>query len=138
MIDYTKFRLSLKRLEEQYENYLHKPPTSPILDQEAVAESIIQRFEVCYECLWKVMKRYMTEELGIATIPSSPKPVLRLANENTLLSGSLAQWFRYANARINTSHDYDGEKAQDCISLIPDFIVDAIHLYETLTGEPWN
>ena len=93
MIDYTKFRLSLKCLEKQHENYLQQPPTSSALNREAVTESVIQRFKVCYECLWKVMKRYLIEEFGIAKAPNSPKPVLRLASENDLLSGSLAQWF---------------------------------------------
>ena len=137
MIDYTKFRLSLKRLEEQYENYLQKPKTSSILDQEGIAESGIQRFKVCYEGPWKVIKRYMIEEPGIVMPPNSPKPVLRLANKNALLSGSLAQWFRYADARIDLSHNYDGEKTHDCISLVPRFINDATQLYETMTGERW-
>ena len=45
MIEYNKFRMSLKRLEEQYENYRAPDDSLPDLTQEAVAESVIQRFE---------------------------------------------------------------------------------------------
>ncbi len=137
MINYHKFRLSLKRLQEQHEHYIRLDPSVAVLIREAVMESVIQRFEVCYECLWKAMKRYMIEELGLASVPNSPKPLLRLANENDLLSGSLAQWFKYANARTDTSHDYDEDKALACLDLVPDFIADAIKLYNEMTGEPW-
>ena len=96
MIEYDKFRMSLKRLEEQYENYRAQDASLPDLIQEAVAESVIQRFETCYDCLWKVLKRYLSEELGIADAPNSPKPIFTLAHENDLFAASLEQWFKYA------------------------------------------
>ncbi len=138
MIDYDKFRLSLKRLEEQHGHYRAWDASLPEWTHEAVAESTIQRFETCYDCLWKVLKRYLMEELGLANVPNSPKPVFRLAAENDLLAAKIQQWLRYANARIDTSHDYDGKKATDCLTLVPDFIDDAIDLYQTLTGETWE
>ncbi len=138
MIDYSKFRSSLKRLEEQHRNYRQGNPLLSELDREGVAESVIQRFETCYDCLWKVLKRNLIEELGIADPPNSPKPVFRLANENGLFTAPLAQWFRYAEARIGTSHDYDGAKAQACLGLVPDFIDDAIRLYQVMSSERWK
>ena len=138
MIDYSKFRLSLKRLQQQNRNHQQRNPLLSDLDREAIAESVIQRFETCYDCLWKVLKRYLIEELGIADPPNSPKPVLRLADENELFAVPLNQWFLYANARIVTSHDYDGEKAQACLALVPDFIDDAIGLYQTITDTTWD
>lgn len=138
MIDYSKYRLSLKRLEEQFENYLHDDPSSSQITREGIAESVIQRFETCYDCLWKVLKRYLIEVLGIADPPNSPKPVLRLANESALLPTSLEHWLRYADARTSTSHDYDGVKAAACLALVPDFLEDAIELYQTVSGETWE
>ena len=138
MIDYDKYRLSLKRLEEQYENYRMPDASLPDLTQEAIAESVIQRFEICYDCLWKALKRYLIEELGVAETPNSPRPIFRLAYENELLVASLEQWFQYAEARVDTSHDYDGEKAKACIALVSDFIDDAIGLYQTMSGETWD
>ena len=138
MIDYEKFRLSLKRLEEQHGNYRRGNPALSDLDREGIAESVIQRFEVCYDCLWKVLKRYLTEQLAVVEAPNSPKSIFRLAYENDLFASPLEQWLRYAEARVNTSHDYDGEKAQACLALAPDFIDDAIGLYQTMSGATWE
>ena len=138
MIDYDKFLLSLERLEEQHENYRMPDDALPELIQEAIAESVIQRFETCYDCLWKVLKRYLTEELGIPDVPNSPKPVLKLAYENDLFAASMEQWLLYADARTSTAHDYSGEKAQACLKIIGDFIDDAIGLYQTMSGETWD
>ena len=138
MIDYSKFRSSLKRLEEQNGNYLHGNPALTDLDREGIAESVIRRFEACYDCLWKMLKRYLTETLGVPDAPNSPKPIFRLAHENDLLAAPVERWLRYADARVDTSHDYDGEKAKGCLKLVPDFIDDAIGLYRTLSGAPWH
>lgn len=138
MIDYSKFQSSLKRLEEQNGNYRQGNPLFSKLDREGIAESVIQRFETCYDCLWKVLKRYLIEELGIADPPNSPKAVFRLAHENGLFAVPVAQWFRYAEVRIGTAHDYDGAKAQACLALVPDFIDDAIDLYETMSAASWE
>ena len=138
MIDYDKFRLSLKRLEEQHENYRALDASLPQLTQEAIAESVIQRFETCYDCLWKVLKRYLIEELGIADPPNSPKPSFRLAFENDLFAVPLEQWLSYADRRGDTAHDYSGEKAQACLEIMGDFIDDAVGLYQTMTGDTWD
>ena len=138
MIDYEKFRMSLKRLEQQHENYRALDASLADLVKEGIAESVIQRFETCYDCLWKVLKRYLIEGLGIAEVPNSPKPILRMAHENDLFAAPLEQWLRYANARVDTSHDYDGEKAKAYLPIIPDFIDDAIGLYQTTSEAVWK
>ena len=138
MIEYDKFQKSLKHLEEQYENYKSLDANQPKLIQEAVAESVIQRFETCYDCMWKVLKRYLFEELGIPEVPNSPKPIFRLASENNLFTSSVDQWMTYADARVDTSHDYSGEKAEACLEHMRNFIDDAIGLYQTMSGETWE
>ena len=62
--------------------------------------------------------------------PNSPKPVFRLAYETDLLAAPVDQWFRYAEALIDISHDYNGEKEKACLVLVPDFIDDAIGFYQ--------
>ena len=64
MTDYGKFRLSLKRLEEQYENYRTLDASLSLLTKEGIAESVMRRFKACYDCLWKVLKRYLIEATG--------------------------------------------------------------------------
>lgn len=136
MIDDTKFQKLLQHLEAQYKNYLTIPQKNYLfeIDKEAITESVIQRFETCYDALWKVLKRYLNEELGIPELPNSPKPIFRIAAENNVLPTDAATWIRYADARIATSHDYSGDKAQETIALISDFIADANRLYLLMTN----
>jgi len=137
MIDYDKFEKSLRHLQLQYNNYktLDEREDLSRLDKEAIAESVIQRFEVCYDSLWKVLKRYLIEELGIPDMPNSPKPVIHIAFENKLFNSSVAQWLKYADARVDTSHDYSENKAFKALELMGDFIDDAIDLYITMSGK---
>ena len=138
MIDYSKFEKALHHLAAQFENYRTLDPSLPELLQEAVAESVVQRFETAYDCLWKVLKRHLVEKLGIPEVPNSPKPVFRLAHENHILPGEIEDWIEYANLRVATAHDYSGEKAQKALERMQDFIRDAIALYERLSGRSWR
>lgn len=126
-IDYSNLKLAFQHLKAQWENYAtcdNRPELSP-LDRDAIRESVIQRFEVAYDVLWKAIKRYMMFTLGLPDIPNSPKPILRLAYENGMLSKDIAFWLTIADARVATSHDYSSIKADTCIELIPAFL-DAI------------
>lgn len=98
MIDYSKLQKPLKHLALQYENYGNAQYREELseLDKEGIAESTIQRFETCYDTLWKTLKRYLAEELGIPEVPNSPKPILRLAFENQLFVSPIEQWLNYA------------------------------------------
>ncbi|NCC97131.1 MAG: nucleotidyltransferase [Synergistales bacterium] len=138
MIEYDKLKKALKHLELQFQNHLDLDDDQPELIKEAVVESVIQRFETCWDCMWKVLKRYLHEEIGLADVPNGPNPILRLAHENRLLPSPIENWLIYAKARVNTSHDYSGEKAQDAIKLMDGFIKDGISLYETMTKGTWR
>jgi len=138
MIDYSKFEKALRHLQAQFENHRTLDSSLPDLMQEAVAESVIQRFETVYDCLWKVLKRYLMEELGIPEVPNSPKPIFRLAHENRLLPGHIEDWIEYANLRVATAHDYSGKKAQKALARMEDFIRDATALHERLSGRKWQ
>ena len=137
-IDYSVFKKALKNLETQHEHLLNLSPDYPPFMHEGMAESVIQRFETCYDTLWKVLRRHLVEALGIAEVPSSPRIIFRTADENQLLAAGGEQWQLYVQTRIDTTHDYDGEKAANAISLMPEFIGDAIDLYSAVTGEPWE
>ncbi len=140
MIDYDKFQKSLKHLELQYANHklAQDRPELADIDREAITESVIQRFETSYDTLWKDLKRYLIEELGLADVPNSPKPILKLAGQNNLLAAPVEQWLKYADARTSTAHDYSGEKAAEVLLIVGDFIDDAIGLYQTMTGTTWE
>ena len=136
MIDYDKLQKLLKHLEAQYSNHklAQNRPELTDIDREAIAESVIQRFETCYDTLWKDLKRYLVEELGLADVPASPKPLLKLAGQNGLFNSSVEQWLKYADARTATAHDYSGEKAAEALLIVGDFTDDAIGLYQRMSG----
>ena len=140
MIDYTDFKKALKHLELQLANHrlAQNRPELTDIDREAIAESVIQRFETCYDCLWKILKRYLIEDKGLPDVPNSPKPILKLAGQNNLFTSSVEQWLKYADARTSTAHDYSGEKAGETLLIVGDFIYDAVDLYKTMTGNSWE
>ncbi|GHU60691.1 hypothetical protein FACS189445_0710 [Spirochaetia bacterium] len=139
MIDYDKFEKSLKHLASQYQNYAGLDTRANLgeLDREAIAESVIQRFEVCYDRLWKVLKRYLGEGLGIPDLPNSPKPLFRIAFENQLFP-AIEPWLLYADARANTSHDYSEDKAHETLVLVENYINDTAALYQKMAGKLWT
>ncbi len=134
MIDYSKFAKSLRHLQAQYENWHSLPEDTPILIREAVEESIIQRFETAWDSLWKALRRYLKDEIGLAEIPNGPNPVLRLAHENQLLPSPIEQWMTYARLRVQTAHDYNYQKAQEALKHMADFLQDATNLFIRLSG----
>jgi nucleotidyltransferase substrate binding protein (TIGR01987 family) len=140
MIDYDKLQKSLKHLEQQFENYQSAQERTELIeiDREAIAESVIHRFETCFDTLWKDLRRYLMEEIGLADVPNSPKPVWKLAGQNNLLAASVEQWLKYTDARNNSAHDYSGDKAAETLSQVGDFIEDAIGLYQTMTECAWE
>jgi nucleotidyltransferase substrate binding protein (TIGR01987 family) len=140
MIDYEKLQKALKHLELQFANYQMAQDRSELteLDREGIAESVIQRFETCYDTLWKDLKRYLIEEIGLADVPNSPKPIIKLAGQNELLASAVEKWLGYADARTDTAHDYSGEKAASTLATVEGFIDDAIGLYQTMSGKTWE
>ena len=138
MVEHGSLRRSLKNLELQNDNRRNLPPELPQLLREAVDESVIQRFEVCYDVLWKSLRRHLIEEQGLPDVPASPRPVFRLAGETGFLMSPVERWMEYVNLRIGTAHDYSNEKAAAALAQMDEFIADAIGLYRTMTKEAWE
>ena len=137
MIEYDNLKKSLQHLEQQYANYLSMTERKYLsdLDKDAISESVVQRFETCYDTLWKHLKKYLEEEIGLVT-PNSPKPIFRMAFENQIID-EVENWFEYAQARIDTAHDYSERKFMATLEITGDFIRDAIELYKVMTKESW-
>ena len=138
MTRHERFKMTLKRLEEQYVNCRDMDLSLPSATREAVAESVIRRFNTCYDCLWKTLKLYLTECFGVADIPNSPKPVFRLAFENNLFAGSLEQWMVYADSRVGIMDDYERQKLNECLEIVGDFVRDAENLRKTIGKETYD
>ncbi|HOP64378.1 MAG TPA: HI0074 family nucleotidyltransferase substrate-binding subunit [Spirochaetota bacterium] len=138
MLEYDKLKKSLIHLEMQYENFLTMNQRDNLtqLDREGISESVVQRFETCYDMLWKHLKKYLEDETGLPDVPNSPKPVLRIAFENHIIE-DMEKWIDYANARVGTAHDYSEQKFKQALDKTGDFIKDAISVYCKMTKEQW-
>ncbi len=137
MTEYDKLKRSLQHLEQQYANYLTANEREYLsdLDKDAISESVVRRFKPGYDTLWKHLKKYLEEENGLEA-PNSPKPIFRLAYENSIIE-DVENWFEYAQARIDTAHDYNEEKFMATLEKTGDFIQDAIELNKVMTKESW-
>lgn len=137
--NYDKLRDSLQRLEERYADHEASLTRAELLpsDRESIKESCIQRFEVCFDTTWKHLKKYLEEEIGFADVPAGPNPLFRQA----MTAGVIADaelWIEFNKRRNDTSHDYSGTKADSSFAIIPDFIAEAITLYEKMSGKTWK
>ena len=102
-------------------------------DRDSIKESLIQRFEVCFDTLWKFVKRHLEDEQELPKVPNSPRSLFRFAHENGLIDkGILERLFDYTQARIDTSYDYSMEKAENALSKIGGFILDASEIYQDM------
>jgi nucleotidyltransferase substrate binding protein (TIGR01987 family) len=138
-INYTKFKDSLKRLEERYKDYQVSLTRNELLDsdRESIKESCIQRFEVCFDTTWKHLRKYLMEDIGLTDLAAGPNPIFKNAFASKVID-SAEVWIQFNIKRGNTSHDYSGEKASDTFEIIPSFIAEAIKLYETISKEKWQ
>ena len=116
-MDTRQFEDALNRLSEMLCEYA-RIETLPHLLQEAVKESLLQRFEYTQEMAWKTAKRYLTEVEGFDGM-IGPKTVLRICGELGLLDPEA--WFLYIEARQSIAHDYSGAKAAAVLEDLDDF-----------------
>ena len=101
---------------------------------EQLRNSVIQCFEFTYELSHKMLKRYLEEtaanpeEFDLSTFQN----LIRSGNEKGLLRSDWLRWKDYRQARTNSSHAYDGTKAEQVYAIAPDFLEEARHLYKQL------
>lgn len=103
---------------------------------EQLRNSVIQCFEFTYELSWKMLKRYLEktaatpEEIDGSTFQN----LIRIGNEKGLLRSDWLRWKIYRQARTDSSHTYDGDKAEAVYEIAPDFLEEARYLYQQLSN----
>ncbi len=132
MIDLATLRTVLNNLKEQHAHLHQLDSDTPRLTRGGIAESVIQRFKICYDMAWKVLRRHLHAELRIPDIPNSPRPVFRIAAENHLVGDGGQRWQDYSSTRIQTTHMYSPEIVQSAIALMPTFIRDTADLIQRM------
>ncbi len=107
---------------------------------EQFRNSVIQCFEFTYELSHKMLKRYLEataanpEEIDLSTFQN----IIRMGNEKGLLRSDWTVWRDYRLARSNSSHTYDGNKAEAVYRIASDFLDEAKYLYQQLARKAGN
>lgn len=101
---------------------------------EQFRNSVIQCFEFTYELSHKMLTRYLeeisanTEEIDLSTFQN----IIRIGNQKGLLLSDWSQWRDYRQARTNSSHTYNRNKAEAVYKIAFDFSEEATFLYQQL------
>jgi len=100
--------------------------------EQVIRAGVIQNFEFTYELCWKFMKRWLELNVGGATLDGATrKELFRMAVESQLIS-DVDNWMEYHEARNETSHTYDNDKADDVFKISLKFAGDAKQLLAML------
>lgn len=127
-ISLTPFREALVSL-----NLALQEPTADLnaVRRQMFCDSIIQRFEYTFELAWKTMKRLMEREKQESLDDVGRRDLFRRAFELGWID-SPEPWFKYQEARNQTSHAYDRKIAKKVFDVIAAFAKDAEELSNRL------
>ena len=99
---------------------------------ETVRAGVIHSFEVAYELSWKMMKRWLQENIGAASVDgTTQRNLFRLAAENRLIADT-ERWMDYHKARNSTSHTYNEDAAENVFAEAAEFVHDVKYLLRML------
>ncbi len=128
ILDLTSFEKALASLFEVIKIY-NSDKTDAI-----TRDSMIQRFEYTYSISLKMIKRYFADGAFVfENIDGMTfNEMIRQANKMGLLRSNLEKWDNYRQKRNLTSHTYDEKIAQEVVSIIEDFALEAKYLLEKL------
>lgn len=85
-------------------------------EDEFVRDSIIKRFELCFETGRKAMRRWLTEQQEV-TDADTKKALMEAAFRTGLITDA-DLWTELGAARNDTTHEYNEAKATEIIALV--------------------
>lgn len=135
-IDITSLQNAITQLEKAIQYSRSDLAASEPGLHEQLRNSVIQCFEFTYELSHKMLKRYLEstaaspEEIDLITFAE----LIRTANEKGLLRSDWAQWRTYRQARTDSSHTYDRQKAEAVFAIAPDFLEEAKFLAANISN----
>ena len=134
-IDYDRLGMSLGELKAQYGSFLTLDEQNlSAVNRRAVKNSVIKCFEICYDALWKHIKKYLKEN-GLVELENSPIPIFRRAHEDLLIDKEThRRLVEYNKIRGNAAHDYSIEKAMQALDKVGGFIEDCTAIYEKMAN----
>lgn len=133
-LDYSSLHNAIAQLEKsiEYANSEMAKADPDLFEQ--LRNSVIQCFEFTYELSHKMLKRYLEEtsanpeDIDVSTFQN----LIRTGNEKGLLRSDWTPWKTYRQARTDSSHTYDEDKAESVYRIAPEFLQEARYLYQQL------
>lgn len=127
-LDISALENAENRLQEMLVRYQKEA------NDEAVRDSVIQRFEFTYSIALKTLRKYFIERAFILEEVNqmSFNEMIRTASQLNLIKSNLEKWTIYREMRNMTSHTYDEEIALQVVSIIPDFSDEIAYLITKL------
>ena len=102
------------------------------VERNGIRSGVIQNFEVTYELSWKLIARWLNTYIADGTADGvTRRQLFRLAAENRLIA-DVDMWMQHHQARNDTSHIYDEERAAQVYRATREFSHDARWLLEAL------
>lgn len=119
-LNLTNIKNAIMTLEEAI-NYYNTDVEPTIKNM--YADSCIQRFEYTYELAWKIMKKYLKLFFNKTEQELTIKNIFRFMQGYGLIN-DWTKWVEYNEARNNTSHEYNLNKAQFVLTILQSFLED--------------
>lgn len=133
-LDFSSLHNAINQLEKSLKYANSSLARNDVELFEQLRNSVIQCFEFTYELSHKMLKRYLEataaspDEIDLATFQN----LIRSGNEAGLLRSDWLRWRIYRQARTDSSHTYDENKAAAVYAIAPDFLDEAKFLYDQL------
>lgn len=108
----TELEKAIKSLEEALD--LHQNSRTEA-EKKAFRDAVIQRFEFSIELSWKTAMKVL------GSTAAAPKPAIREMARNNLINDP-ESWFKFIDARNETSHTYDEDVAQKVYLVVLEFL----------------
>lgn len=102
-----------------------------VTPSELERDGTIQRFEYCYELLWKLAQRVLKDNEVSA---EAPRSVFRELGRLGWID-NVEEWFEFQKSRNQTSHEYGEKLAQQSYLLAQKFLPLAVSLFDILKGK---
>ncbi len=127
-LDISALENAENRLQEMLSRY------NTEIHDEAVRDSVIQRFEFTYSIALKTLRKYFIERAFILEEINqmSFNEMIRTASQLNLIKSNLEKWTNYREMRNLTSHTYDEKIALQVVSIVPDFSEEITYLISKL------
>ncbi len=134
-LDFSPLQNAVAQLEKslQYANSPQAQGDPGLFEQ--LRNSVIQCFEFTYELSHKMLRRFLKEtsaspdDIDLSTFAD----LIRTGNEQGLLRSDWVRWKEFRQARTDSSHTYDVDKAIAVYAIAADFLLEASFLYQQLS-----